>query len=138
MMFDTYALCWNNVFQCRTMIFCLWLVPLVFTKVVKAAMSHLHFSANQIHSCLDDFLLTINSSILLKTETCYMVDFPLILIGFSKFTQDARDGFILWLHLSGRTLYYRFWLCPSPKKRSLCSFVSKYNKYLSPHHLLHL
>ena len=94
-MFDTYALFWNsNGFQCRAMIFCLWLVPLVFTKVVKAAMSHFHFSANQIHSCLDDFLLTINSSILLKTETYYMVDFPLTYIGFSKFTQDARDDFI--------------------------------------------
>jgi hypothetical protein len=56
------------------------------------------------------------------------------LIGFSKFTQDARDGFILWLHLSGRTLYYRFWLCPSPKKRSLCSFVNnkfQFSKVLS-------
>ena len=96
MMFDTYALFWNNnVFQCRAMIFCLWLVPLVFTKVVQAAMSHLHCSANQIHSCLDDFLLTIKISILLKTETYYMVDFPLTLIWFSKFTQDAKDGFIL-------------------------------------------
>ena len=75
MMFDTYALNWNsNVFQCRAMIFCLWLVPLVFTKVVQVAMSHLHFLANQIHSFLDDFFLTINSSIFLKTETFYMVD----------------------------------------------------------------
>lgn len=95
-MFDTHALFWNNnVFQCRAMTFYLWLIPLVFTKVVQAAMSHLHFSVNQIHSCLDDFPLTIKISILLKTETYYMVDFPLTLIGVSKFTQDARDGFIL-------------------------------------------
>jgi len=85
----------QQCFQCRAMLFCLWLVSLVFTKVVQAAMSHLHSSANQIRSCLDDFLLTINISILLKTDTYYMVDFPLTLIWFSKFTQDAIDGFIL-------------------------------------------
>ena len=67
----------------------------VYLSVTGSDISHLHFLAIQIHSCLDDFLLTINSSILLKTETYYMVDFPLTLIGFSKFTQDARDGFIL-------------------------------------------
>jgi hypothetical protein len=59
-----YALFWNNVFQCGAMIFCLWLVLLVFTKVVQAEMLHPYFSANQIHSYLDDFILTINSSIL--------------------------------------------------------------------------
>ena len=47
----------NRVYQFRALLFGLSTAPLVFTKVMQAAIAHLHSQAIQIHSYMDDSLI---------------------------------------------------------------------------------
>jgi hypothetical protein len=47
----------NRVYQFRALLFGLSTAPLVFTKVMQAAIAHLHSQAIQIHSYMDNSLI---------------------------------------------------------------------------------
>ncbi|VDI73767.1 Hypothetical predicted protein [Mytilus galloprovincialis] len=66
---------WNNkVFQFKALPFGLSTAPLAFTKIMQAAIAHLHSLSIQIHSYLDDSLLKEFCPIKLRVQTDLVIN----------------------------------------------------------------
>ncbi|XP_071160985.1 uncharacterized protein [Mytilus edulis] len=66
---------WNNkVFQFKALPFGLSTAPLAFTKIMQAAIAHLHSLSIQIHSYLDDSLLKEFCPINLRVQTDLVIN----------------------------------------------------------------
>ncbi|CAG2234336.1 unnamed protein product [Mytilus edulis] len=71
---NTFAV-WNNkVFQFKALPFGLSTAPLAFTKIMQAAIAHLHSLSIQIHSYLDDSLLKEFCPIKLRVQTDLVIN----------------------------------------------------------------
>lgn len=87
----------NRIFQFRALPFGLSTAPLVFTKIMQAALAHLHSLAIQIHSYLDDSLIKEICPIKLKCQTETVIKFFLslgFLISWKKSEITPSQDFI--------------------------------------------
>ena len=90
---DTFGLFGTTEYQFRALPFGLWTAPLVFTKVMQAAIAHLHTQAIQIHSYMDD-----------SQHRCS--HHTVSLSGVSHLMEKVRPDSFSGLHLCRRTFPY--------------------------------